>query len=121
HYSVELRKQTFTKPSLVNQDVSPENILMNDNRVVVIDPFPSVYYPRGMAGNFMNLYDTLFVALADTDRYRQHDFSAVAQMLKAIGKGFLAGYSGGDVQVANQVRGEQLLQLLETANVHHQL
>ncbi|WP_298827913.1 hypothetical protein [uncultured Planococcus sp.] len=119
--SVELRKQTFTKTLLVNQDVSPENILMNDNRVVVIDPFPSVYYPRGMAGNFMNLYETFFVALADTDRYKQHDFSAVAHILRMIGNGFLEGYSEGDAHIANQVRGEQLLQLLETANIHHQL
>ncbi|MDQ0427251.1 hypothetical protein QOZ98_000076 [Planomicrobium stackebrandtii] len=116
--AVELRNRQFKKPLLANQDVSPENILLNDGRVRLIDPYPSIYYSRGMAGNFMNLYETYFIGLADTERYRSHQFSKCADQLKAMAIGFLEGYSAGDLQVEREVRGEQLLQLLETAHSH---
>ncbi|WP_236636659.1 hypothetical protein [Exiguobacterium sp. SL-9] len=41
--------------------------------------------------------------------------------LKGIAEGFLAGYSDGNPSIVREVRGEQLLQLLETAYLHHQL
>ncbi|WP_261384385.1 hypothetical protein [Planococcus sp. CPCC 101016] len=119
--AVTTRKQNFTQPLLVNQDTSPENILVNGTQICLIDPFPSIYYPRGMAGNFMNLYETLFIALSETDRYRKHDFSACAEELTMMAKGFIEGYSAGDAQIVLEVRGEQLLQLLESAFSHHQL
>lgn len=37
-----LRKKSFKEPVLVNQDASPENIVMDGHRVCVIDPFPSI-------------------------------------------------------------------------------
>lgn len=117
-WAAELRQRRFTMPLLVNQDVSPENILVDGDRVRVIDPYPSIYYPRGMAGNFMNLYETLFIALADTERYRKHRFADCAGKLKMMAKGFLAGYSAGDPKIKSEVRGEQLLQLLESAYSH---
>lgn len=60
--AVELRERGFTQPRLSNQDASPENILINGTQICLIDPFPNIYYPRGMAGNFMNLYETFFIA-----------------------------------------------------------
>ncbi|MCP2036501.1 fructosamine-3-kinase [Planomicrobium sp. HSC-17F08] len=119
--AVDLRKKSFTKPFLVNQDASPENILINGNAVCLIDPYPSIYYPRGMAGNFMNLYETYFIVLADTERYKKHRFAACCRQLKMMASGFLEGYSAGNLQTAAEVRAEQLLQLLETANIHFQL
>lgn len=116
--AVNLRKKAFTKPLLVNQDASPENILMNGKRVFLIDPYPSIYYPRAIAGNFMNLYETFFIHLADTERYRKHRFAACEENLHLIANGFIEGYSEGDPQIICEVRGEQLLQLLETANSH---
>ncbi|ANU11050.1 hypothetical protein BBH88_12450 [Planococcus antarcticus DSM 14505] len=116
--AADLRNRQFTKPLLVNQDVSPENILLDGGRIRLIDPYPSIYYSRGMAGNFMNLYETYFITLADTERYSKHRFSESADQLKSMAEGFLAGYSAGDSKVANEVRGEQLLQLLETAFSH---
>ncbi|MDN7243905.1 hypothetical protein [Planococcus shenhongbingii] len=119
--AVALRKKPFTKPFLVNQDASPENILLNGNRVYLIDPYPSIYYPRAMAGNFMNLYETFFITLAGTERYQKHQFKECEENLKLIAKGFIEGYSAGNPQIASEVRGEQLLQLLETAYSHYQL
>lgn len=116
--AADLRKRQFTKPLLANQDVSPENILLDGGRVRLIDPYPSIYYSRGMAGNFMNLYETYFIALADTERYSKLQFSNCRNQLKGMADGFLAGYSAGDPRVADEVRGEQLLQLLETAYSH---
>ena len=119
--ATELRQQSFTKPLLSNQDASPENILMNGTQICLIDPFPNIYYPRGMAGNFMNLYETFFIALSDTERYGKHRFADCADNLKAIADGFLNAYSNSDKQVLVEVRGEQLLQLLETAYSHFHL
>ncbi|MFC4713507.1 hypothetical protein [Planococcus dechangensis] len=119
--ATELRERGFTQPLLSNQDASPENILINGTQVCLIDPFPNTYYPRGMAGNFMNLYETFFIALSETDRYKKHQFAKCASNLKAIADGFLDGYSDRDKQVAAEVRGEQLLQLLETAYSHFHL
>lgn len=116
--AVKLRNQQFTKPLLANQDVSPENILLDNGRIRLIDPYPSIYYARGMAGNFMNLYETYFIALADTQRYRKHQFLKCTDQLRALAKGFLEGYSAGDLHVVKEVRGEQVLQLLETAYSH---
>lgn len=119
--AVALRKKAFTKPLLVNQDASPENILLNGNRMCLIDPYPSIYYPRAMAGNFMNLYETFFITLAHTERYQKHQFKECEENLKLIAKGFIEGYSAENPQIASEVRGEQLLQLLETAYSHYQL
>lgn len=116
--AVDLRNRQFAKPLLANQDVSPENILLDNGRIRLIDPYPNIYYPRGMAGNFMNLYETYFIALAHTQRYESHQFSKCTDQLKAMAKGFLDGYSAGELQVIREVRGEQLLQLLETAYSH---
>lgn len=119
--ATELRLQRFTVPCLTNQDASPENILMNSEQVCLIDPYPIIYYPRGMAGNFMNLYETYFVSLADTDRYKKHGFAVHAGKLIGMANGFLAGYSDGRQEIVREVRSEQLLQLLETAFSHLQL
>ncbi|MGM0896510.1 MAG: hypothetical protein ACQEV0_01345 [Bacillota bacterium] len=119
--AVEIRERGFTQPLLSNQDASPENILMNGTQMCLIDPFPNIYYPRGMAGNFMNLYETFFIALSDTERYRKHRFADCEDKLKGIARGFLASYSKGDKQAMAEVRGEQLLQLLETAYSHFHL
>ncbi|MCJ1909199.1 hypothetical protein [Planococcus ruber] len=121
HLAAELRQQRFTIPLLTNQDASPENILMNGTQVCLIDPYPILYYPRGMAGNFMNLYETYFVSLAATERYRKHRFDVHEAKMKAIAEGFLAGYSDGIPEIVREVRGEQVLQVLESAFSHLQL
>lgn len=119
--ATKLRERGFTEPRLSNQDASPENILMNGTQICLIDPFPNIYYPRGMAGNFMNLYETFFIALSDTERYGKHRFASCADNLKGIAEGFLDGYSAGNSRIQAEVRGEQLLQLLETGYSHFHL
>lgn len=113
------RNRRIISEKLVNQDVSPENILWGGDSVCVIDPYPIVYEPREMAGNFMNLYETLFRMLANTQRYKKHQFEKCEDILKDIATGFLDGYSDGDLAISQEVRGEQYLQLLETAYQHH--
>ncbi|TWT14621.1 hypothetical protein FQV28_01205 [Planomicrobium sp. CPCC 101079] len=117
----DIRKRAFTKVSLSNQDASPENLVLSEGQVRIIDPYPIVYYARGMAGNFMNLYETLFALLADTERYGKLGYDKCAEILRWMAKGFLAGYSAGNEQVAREVRAEQLLQLLESAFSHQKM
>lgn len=113
------RNRRIVSARLVNQDVSPENILWGGDSVCLIDPYPVVYEPREMAGNFMNLYETLFRMLANTQRYKKHQFEKCKDILKTIATGFLDGYSDGNLAVSQEVRGEQYLQLIETAYQHH--
>ena len=113
-----LRMQEITKPCLTNQDASPENWLLDNGRVRLIDPLPILYFGEVMAGNFMNLYETLFVELAHTERYAKHRFHECRDVMQGIADGFLAGYCGDDLHLIRLLRGEQLLQVLNLAIGH---
>lgn len=69
----------------------------------------------------MNLYENYFVSLSATERYRKHRFDVHEAKMKAVAQGFLAGYSDGSAEIVREVRGEQLLQVVESAFSHLQL
>lgn len=108
-------------PVLTNQDASPENWLVEDGQLRIIDPLPIVYMGEVMAGNFMNLYETLFVELSQTERYGKHYFHECAKTLQFIADGFVQGYCGGSAQLIRKLRGEQMLQVLDSAVRHNQM
>lgn len=116
-----IRRQAVTSLVLTNQDASPENILVEGEQIRLIDPYPILYRGPIMAGKFMNLYEMLFDALAETERYSRHRFTEHKQTLRSIAEGFLEGYCEGAEQKANEVRAEQLLQVLQTAMKHVEL
>jgi hypothetical protein len=105
-------------PVLTNQDASPENWLMDKGRIRIIDPLPIIYFGEVMAANFLNLYETLFVELAHTERYGKHRFHECQEALQHIAGGFLNGYCLQNSHLIQVLREEQMLQVLNSA-VHH--
>jgi len=114
----ERRMLEIKQPVLTNQDASPENWLLDSGQVRLIDPLPILYFGEVMAGNFMNLYETLFVELAHTERYRKQRFHKSQENLQSIADGFLTGYCNGNSHSIRVLKGEQLLQVLDTAIRH---
>lgn len=114
----ETRLKEITHPVLTNQDASPENWLMDKGQLRIIDPLPIVYFGEVMAANFLNLYETLFVELAHTDRYGKHRFHECQEALQSIADGFLKGYCEEKSSLIALLRGEQLLQVLDSAIRH---
>jgi len=114
----ETRLKEISHPVLTNQDASPENWLLDQGEIRLIDPLPILYFGEVMAGNFMNLYETLFVELARTERYGKHRFHGCQGTLQTIADGFVLGYCAGDSHKTRVLRGEQLLQVLDTAVRH---
>ena len=114
----ETRLNEISRPVLTNQDASPENWLLEKNQVRLIDPLPIVYFGEVMAANFLNLYETLFVELAHTERYGKHRFHECKVTLQRIADGFVHGYCSNDPHLIRVLRGEQVLQVLDTAVCH---
>lgn len=114
----ETRLNRIGQPVLTNQDASPENWLLDHGKVRLIDPLPIVYFGEVMAANFLNLYETLFAELAHTERYRKHHFNECRETLQSIADGFVQGYCDNDLHLSRVLRGEQVLQVLDTAVRH---
>jgi len=114
----ETRLTVITHPVLTNQDASPENWLLDNGQIRLIDPLPILYFGEVMAGNFMNLYETLFVELAHTERYEKHRFHECKETLQSIANGFIQGYCAQNPELICILRGEQLLQVLDSAVNH---
>lgn len=112
------RLKEISHPVLTNQDASPENWLMDEGQIRIIDPLPIVYFGDVMAGNFMSLYETLFVEFAHTERYGKHRFHECKETLQSIADGFLKSYCAQNPQLVRVLRGEQLLQVLDSAVGH---
>jgi hypothetical protein len=95
-----------------NQDISPENILIQkDGKISLIDPVPILYSGDSMAGNFLNLYNTLFPTFYNAPRYAKHNFGKFEDLLQTIANGFLEGYSNGDSEIKKRVKQEEYIRL----------
>lgn len=114
----ETRLKAISHPVLTNQDASPENWLIDDGQIRLIDPLPILYFGEVMAGNFLNLYETLFVELAHTERYKKHQFNDCQDILQSIADGFINGYCALNSDSITILRGEQMLQVLDSAVNH---
>jgi hypothetical protein len=117
-YCLEGRTITDENISFTNQDTSPENILLKNNQIRLIDPFPVLYYGHAFAGNFLNNYESLFIALYNSPRYAKHRFDQVQSKLKAVAKGFINTYTNNDQEIRERVRKEQYIQLINTTVEH---
>lgn len=112
------RLNVISHPVLTNQDASPENWLLDNGQIRLIDPLPILYFGEVMAGNFLNLYETLFVELSHTERYEKHRFHECKETLQSIANGFVQGYCAQSPELICILRGEQLLQVLDSAVNH---
>ncbi|NKI23346.1 phosphotransferase [Paenibacillus dendritiformis] len=104
--------------SLTNRDISPENIIVDNGRLRLIDPLPLQYDDHVFAGNLLNNFNTLFPSYDSSPRYAKHRFSSFRYQLNGFADGFLAGYAEGDENVEYSVKVEEFLMLLDLA-CHH--
>jgi hypothetical protein len=117
-YCLEDRTISEGNISFTNQDTSPENIMIKNNQIRLIDPFPILYYGHAFAGNLLNNYESLFIALYNSPRYAKHQFDKVHSKLKAIADGFIDSYTHQDQEIKERVRQEQYIQLVNSTVDH---
>ncbi|MBB6452287.1 hypothetical protein HNQ94_000732 [Salirhabdus euzebyi] len=118
---LQTRNITEKNISFTNQDTSPENILIHHKQIKIIDPFPVLYYGHAFAGNFINNYQTLFLALHNSPRYKKHEFTKVQPILEAVANGFSNSYTGPDKEMGELVKREEFIQLFQTTVDHIRL
>jgi hypothetical protein len=119
-----LRSRHLDEKGIVftNQDISPENILIQTSgRISLIDPVPILYSGDSFAGNFMNLYNTLFPLCYNSPRYAKHQFEQYEEHLQTIANGFFEGYCGSDPDARLRVKQEEFIKMTDFAASMHDL
>lgn len=87
------RTERSEPPTLVNSDVTPENIIVRRGRFVgLIDPVPRVGIATRYAAFFPLCYRRYLPALHDAPRYARHHYDRLAPIMARIADGYLAGY-----------------------------
>ncbi len=108
--------------SLLNGDVTPENLLTrNLNWVGLVDPVPiqgsGLYY----AAFFLHCYRLCLPALSRAPRYRAHRFDKHADLLATLADGYATAYSDGGADILALLRMAEWLWALEFAWECHSL
>lgn len=106
------RRRNQQRISLVNQDVTPENIILNLDNVSIIDPFPRLDFDLKYAGYFVFCYKFLLPAYSNAPRYRSSSYSQNANKMREIADGFIKGYTGNNVSLTKWIMSEYILWIL---------
>ncbi|MDZ5610516.1 hypothetical protein U2I54_26770 [Bacillus pseudomycoides] len=114
-----LENRSLSLVSLTNQDTSPENLIIRDGRVHMIDPCPVLYSGFVFAGNHVNNYQTLFPTYYKSPRYVKHQFHKHKQVLHALAAGFEVGYTDRLVERKRALKIEQFLQLFSLCHTNY--
>ena len=117
---IENRRKNPQKISLVNQDVTPENIIFNVDNVSIIDPFPSLDFDLKYAGYFVFCYKFLLPAYSNASRYRNHAYNQNSNILNRIADGFMNGYIRDNVKLYKCLLDEYILWILLEAHEHYE-
>ncbi|WP_255320077.1 hypothetical protein [Paenibacillus elgii] len=115
---VPFRLRRTPRLSLTNRDVSPENLIICEAGVRLIDPVPIVYDGFAFTGNVLNNFNTLFPSFHRSPRYERHRFDRYRPLLGAFADGVLEGYAQGDPEMVYALRVEQYLMLLDLTCDH---
>lgn len=112
---IEERRKNPQKISLVNQDITLENIIIGSDNIAIIDPLPKLDFDLKYAGYFVFCYKLLLPAYSDAPRYRDNSYGQYTNKLSAIADGFINGYTTNDVSLVKRIMNEySLWVLLET-------
>lgn len=112
---IEYRRKKQQNLSLVNQDVTPENIIFNLDKVSLIDPFPMIDFDLKYAGYFVFCYKFLLPAYSTAPRYRNNGYDQNCYTLSKIAEGFINVYIGDNENWLKCLMNECILwTLLET-------
>lgn len=101
--------------SLVNRDITPENLILREGRFAgLVDPVPVLHNGKRYAAFFLYCYRYLLPALSEAPRYAHHGFKAQAPQLGAMAEGYLAGYAGDDQGLRAEIKMEYFRWLLDS-------
>lgn len=117
---IENRRKNPQKISLVNQDVTPENIIFNVDNVSLIDPFPRIDFDLKYAGYFVFCYKFLLPAYSNAARYQKHAYNQNSNILNRIADGFMSGYISDNVKLHKSLLDEYILWVLLEAHEHYE-
>jgi len=118
---INYRRNQIQKISLVNQDVTPENIIFSENRVSLIDPFPKLDFELKFAGYFFFCYKFLLPAYSNAPRYIDNEYEKNRLILSSIAEGFAYQYTKDDQEELKKLRDEYILWVLLEAYDHYSI
>ncbi|WP_117160962.1 hypothetical protein [Paraliobacillus sp. X-1268] len=78
--------------SLVNRDITPENLILHSGRVSIIDPLPKLDFDLKFAAYFVFCYQFLLPSYSNVPRYLHNAYEENKGILGEIAEGFKQGY-----------------------------
>lgn len=123
---IENRRTQIQKIALVNQDVTPENLILTGDHIAIIDPFPRLDFDLKYAAYFVFCYKFLLPAFSNAPRYIKHAYEEKSSILNEIADGFISGYFSnvaGDAFTiqTRRLMDEYRLWLLQEAYEHYEI
>ncbi|MGI1805427.1 hypothetical protein ACRPK8_06770 [Exiguobacterium sp. TDN 0502] len=126
HALIENRRTQVQNISLVNQDVTPENLILRDEHIAIIDPFPRLDFDLKYAAFFVFCYKFLLPAFSNAPRYINQAYQEKSSILNNIADGFISGYCSnvvGDERTTQtrRILDEYTLWVLQEAYEHYDI
>ncbi|MBS3679181.1 hypothetical protein KGF86_03035 [Ornithinibacillus massiliensis] len=115
------RRNHQQKIALVNQDITPENMIVHSDNVSIIDPFPRLDFDLKYAGYVVFCYKFLLPAYSTAPRYRSSGYLQNASTMRYIGDGFIKGYTSGDTWLIRSIKYEYILWVLLETYEHYEI
>ena len=106
-----------TEPvSLVNGDISPENLIAKrKNFSGLIDPVPKLHNGLRYAAFFIYCYKSYLPNLYNAPRYLRHQFQHHGPVMVAMADGYINGYTQEDMELKHKLAQEYFLWGLDVA------
>lgn len=118
---IKKRRVTQQTISLVNQDITPENILFKSDKVFLIDPFPRLDFSLKYAGYFVFCYKFLFKVYSNAPRYQKNQYNEIHAVLTKVADGYIYGYIGERKYLYKQIINEYILWTLLETYEHYEM
>ncbi|UII58390.1 aminoglycoside phosphotransferase family protein (plasmid) [Cytobacillus spongiae] len=117
---IDKRRKFPQKISLVNQDVTPENIIFNLEDTSLIDPYPRLDFDLKYAGYFVFCYKFLIPAYSNAPRYQKHTYAHNSKIMSRIADGFMKGYTKNKEKLYHRLMEEYVLWVLLETHEHYE-
>lgn len=113
-----LKNRHHNISTLTNQDMSPENIVIQNEEIRLIDPRPQVHSGLISAANFINNYKIVFPSYSNVPRYQKHHFNLYTSKLHYLAESFREIFIGNNKEREDLLKVEEFLQLLDLCLEH---
>ncbi|MFD2042932.1 hypothetical protein ACFSTA_01270 [Ornithinibacillus salinisoli] len=123
---IDNRRKQIQRVSLVNQDITPENIILEFNEISIIDPFPKIDFDLKYAAYFVFCYKFLLPSFSTAPRYRKNAYHEKSSILNDIAEGYIKGYfydiNGDEYKIqVKRLTDEYTLWMLQEAYDHYEV